>query len=259
MENSKNNNSNKKTLLGAGPFYFEGNKIGIMILHGGGGGTCADLKPLAENLQGELGYTVHVPLLPGFGTSPEDLRNTPANAWIEAVDREFNVLKAKCEKVIVGGHSMGGILTLILAAKHELDGIFTISTPIDIKGFILKFIFTIARFFMRYLSVDIERLKKETNGKWVGYDKIPLNMVPKFKLLKEEMKNALPKIECPAILFQGRLDAVIKENSMDVIFDTIKSKKKKKVWLENNDHPILNSPDHDQIVMELANFVKGLS
>ena len=35
---------------GAGPFYFEGNNVGILLIHGGGGGTCADLKPLAEEL-----------------------------------------------------------------------------------------------------------------------------------------------------------------------------------------------------------------
>ncbi|GAI92190.1 unnamed protein product, partial [marine sediment metagenome] len=35
------NNQSKVTLPGAGPFYFDGNDIGIVIIHGGGGGTCA--------------------------------------------------------------------------------------------------------------------------------------------------------------------------------------------------------------------------
>ena len=100
------NDQSKVTLSGAGPFYFNGNDIGILIIHGGGGGTCADLKPLGEDLQ-KKGYTVHIPLLPGFGTSPDDLRITPLSAWKRALEREITLIREKCEKIIVGGHSMG--------------------------------------------------------------------------------------------------------------------------------------------------------
>ncbi len=117
MKNSQN--VNKNTMPGAGPFYFGGNKTGILLIHGGGGGTCADLKPLAEYLHEEGGYTVHVPLLPGYGTSPEDLEKTPVSAWKEAVESEFKALKKKCDKVIVGGHSLGGVLTIIFASKNN--------------------------------------------------------------------------------------------------------------------------------------------
>ncbi|MFW9879640.1 MAG: hypothetical protein ACFFG0_41725 [Candidatus Thorarchaeota archaeon] len=71
----------------------------------------------------------------------------------------------------------------------------------------------------------------------------------------KEMKKSLINIQCPALLFQGRLDSEIKMNSMDYIFNNIKSNNKKKVWLENNAHPILESPDHNQIVLEVVKFI----
>lgn len=243
-----------KTLSGAGPFYFEGNKVGILMIPGGGGGTCADLKYIADEIHKKTGYTIVLPLLPGFGTTPEDLKKTPIIAWKKALDWELSLLQKKCDKIIVGGHSMGGTLTLILASKYDFDGIFTISAPIGIKSFLAHLV-PLVKFFVKYYSIDSERFKKETNNKWIGYDKIPLNQVTKMNKLIKEMKQSLHKIKCSVLLLQGRLDSTIKVNSMDYIFENIGSSKKKKIWLENNDHPILDSPDHDIIVSELINFI----
>ncbi|MHA1411968.1 MAG: alpha/beta hydrolase [Promethearchaeota archaeon] len=240
-------------LPGAGPFHFEGNDIGIIMIHGGGGGTCADLKPLAEDLNKIGGYTISLPLLPGFGTSPEKLQTTTIEEWKKAVELEFKSLQQKCSKVFVGGHSMGGVLTLILASKVNLTGLFTISAPIGIKGIAIKLV-PLIKLFMKYYPVNIEEFKKQTKGKWVGYDKIPLNIVKKFKKLINEMKSSLDKVKSPAILFQGIKDEVINDNSMDYIYDKIRSEYKKKVWLKNNEHAILDCPDHDIIVSELHAF-----
>jgi len=245
---------NEKILPGTGPFYFEGNKIGILLIHGGGGGTCADLKPLAADLHSRGGFTINVPLLPGYGTTPRDLRNTQIENWKSALFREFSMLSEKCERVFVGGHFMGGVLTLILAANYSLDGIFTIGAPIGIQNF-LFYLVPLFKIFLKYHTIDSEKFIKETEGKWVGYDKIPLNIATKLKSLMKEMKLSLNKIICPAIIFQGKRDFVIKSQSMDYIFNNIKSKKKKKIWLPNNDHPILESPDHKQIVSELIKFI----
>jgi len=248
------NNSNQIKLHGAGPFYFEGNNIGILLIHGGGGGTCADLKPLAEDLHTKGGYTINIPLLPGYGTSPKDLKDTPIDYWKSTIKAELSMLVDKCEKIIVGGHSMGGLLTLIFAANYNLDGIFTISAPIGIQRFLFHLV-PLFKIFIKYYSIDSERFKRDTNGKWVGYDKIPLNIATKVKSLMKEMKKSLSKVKCPALIFQGKLDSEISNNSMDYIFDNISSEKKRKIWLENNDHPILDSPDHKQIVLELIKFI----
>lgn len=72
------------------------------------------------------------------------------------------------------------------------------------------------------------------------------------------MKEVLPQIKCPVLLLQGRLDSDIKSNSIDEIYDKLGSKNKRKIWLENNYHPILNSPDHQQIVSELIKFISEI-
>ncbi len=249
--------NNQKFIPGAGPFYLSGNDVGIVMVHGGGGGTSADLKVIAEDLHKMGGYTINVPLLPGFGTSPEDLRKISIKQWFFALNKEISLLREKCNKIIVGGHSMGGILTLILASNNHFDGIFTINAPYGIQHFLIHLV-PFFKIFVKYYNIESEKFKKDTNGKWVGYDKIPLNIGTKMKHLLKQMKRILSKINSPALLFQGLLDSDIKKNSMDKIFNKINSKKKKKVWLENNGHPILLCPDHDQIVIELINFITEL-
>jgi len=246
-------------LPGAGPFYYEGNNIGVIIIHGGGGGTCADLNPLAKEIHQKSGYTVSVPLLPGFGTSPKILRKTSIEDFKKAIEAEIDSLKGKCEKMIIGGHSMGGILTLIMASKYDLNGIFTISAPIGVQrpDTILKMILKVLTH-VPYFPVEYKKLKEETEGKWVGYKKIPINMGFKISKLLNQMKVSLKDVKCPALLMQGRLDSAIKPDSMEKIYNAINSEKKNKVWLENNDHPILDSPDHNVIVSEILNFIKNL-
>ncbi|MFX0022385.1 MAG: alpha/beta hydrolase [Candidatus Hermodarchaeota archaeon] len=251
------NFKNERTLPGAGPFYFKGNNIGILLIHGGGGGTCADLKPLAEDLHSRGDYTINIPLLPGYGTTPKDLKNIQIDNWKTALNNEFSILNEKCEKIFVGGHSMGGVLTLILAANYSIDGIFTISAPIGIQNFLFHLV-PLFNVFVEYHAIDSKNFIKDTKGKWVGYDKIPLNIATKLKYLMKEMKLSLNKINCPILIFQGKLDSEIKKQSMDYIFSNIKSKKKKKIWLPNNSHPILDSPDHNQIVSELIKFINEL-
>ena len=250
-------NNNFKIMQGAGPFYYEGDNIGILMIHGGGGGTCADLKPLAEELHSKGGFTVNVPLLPGYGTDPKDLKKVTINEWESSLNKQLSIMMDKCEKIIVGGHSMGGALTLILAAKYEFDGIFTVSTPIGIQRFLFHLV-PLFKIFVRYHRINSEQFKKETNGKWIGYNKIPLNVASKMKKIINEVKKSLTYINCPVLLFQGCLDSEIKRNSIDYIFENIHSMRKKKLWLENTGHPILNCPDHKHIVFEILNFINEI-
>lgn len=239
---------------GAGPFYFKGNEVGILMFHGFGGGTCSDLKYIATDIYNQKGYTLYLPLFPGFGTSPEELKQVELKDWIKKMENSYEEIREKCKILIVGGHSIGGVLPFILANDRIVDGIFAISTPIGIKG-LGPFIAPFFKIIKKYHNIDSDKFKHETNGKWIGYDKIPINILGKIKQLIGKMKNNLSNIKCPVILFQGCKDNQIKKKSMDYIYQNIESKDKVKIWLENNEHSILDSPDQDIIINQLIKFV----
>ena len=97
-----------KILAGCEPSYLQGNQTGCLLLHG------FTSSPHDMHLLGEIlhkkGYTVHIPLLPGHGTSEKNLKNIKWYQWFEAAKNELFQLRKTCKKVFVIGFSMGGSL-----------------------------------------------------------------------------------------------------------------------------------------------------
>lgn len=91
-------------------FFWSGGPVGILLCHGFTA-TTAEVRPLARCLNA-AGYTVAGPLLPGHNTSPADLNRVRWQDWLKAFDAMLDRLYARCETVIVGGESTGGVLSL---------------------------------------------------------------------------------------------------------------------------------------------------
>src|SRR3978361_677452 len=110
-------------LAGAEPFSAAGSsRAGALVLHGFTGNT-QSMQPLAHPFAG-AGYTVELPLLPGHGTTVEDMARTGWADWFAAADAAYRELAGRVDKVVVAGLSMGGSLTLALALAHpEIAGI----------------------------------------------------------------------------------------------------------------------------------------
>ena len=115
-------------LKGAEPFAFEGNETGVLVIHGFTGST-QSMRYLGQSLHERFGFTVVGPCLPGHGTSPDEMSKTGYLDWLGAVERELKALAARKKRVFVTGLSMGGTLTLNLAARFPklVQGIAPIS------------------------------------------------------------------------------------------------------------------------------------
>ncbi|AJE87266.1 esterase [Streptomyces albus] len=121
-------------LPGAEPFSHRGGRIGALILHGFTGSP-QGLRPQAEAFAA-AGYTVEMPLLPGHGTTVEDMAKYGWADWTKAVDAAYRDLAARCDSVVVLGLSMGGALTLWLAWEHpEIAGIVLVNPFVEPDDF----------------------------------------------------------------------------------------------------------------------------
>ena len=106
------------------PFFYEGNDTGVLLIHGFTG-TCGQMRPLGEALRG-AGYTVMAPLLPGHGTSLEDMSRTSGGDWLHCVRDAYVSLEKMVERVVVCGLSMGVKLATILAEEYNPVGLATL-------------------------------------------------------------------------------------------------------------------------------------
>ncbi len=212
-------------------FIKKGNQIGILLLHGFTA-TTVEVRQLADFFSNK-GFTVGAPLLPGHGTTPEDLNMRKYSEWINCVDEAYNALKKTCSSIIVGGESMGAILSLYLAESYPaIKALLLYAPAVKITG--LKYA-GILRLFFPFKG------KKNTNAilPWQGYSVYPLNAAYQlFKLQKIVLKN-IRQVNQPMIIFQGAFDRTIDHDSSDLILNLASSTVKTNHILANSGHVIL--------------------
>jgi carboxylesterase len=116
-------------LPGADPWSVDGGPSGALCIHGFTGNPTS-MRPVAKAFAA-AGFAVELPLLPGHGTTVEEMIATGWADWTTAADASYERLAARCERVVVAGLSMGGSLTLWLASKHpEIAGIVCVNPAV---------------------------------------------------------------------------------------------------------------------------------
>lgn len=99
--------------VGAGPANAA-DKMALVLLHGGGssGSQFFDMRPIIE----KAGYRL---ITPDMCWSQNRRYEKDAMACMEDVDKAINKLKSEgFERIVLGGHSMGGINAILYAAHH---------------------------------------------------------------------------------------------------------------------------------------------
>ena len=108
-----------EVLAGAEPMsHVAGSSTGVVVLHGFTGNP-SSVRHLATAIA-EAGYDVEMPRLPGHGTTVEDMMTTSWDDWFATALEATDAVAARCDKVVVAGLSMGGLLTLRLATQFSL-------------------------------------------------------------------------------------------------------------------------------------------
>jgi carboxylesterase len=112
---------------GAEPWSHVGaGNYGAVVLHGFTGNP-SSMRGVAEALAG-AGFHIELPLLPGHGTSVDDMVPTRWADWVGEAEAAYQRLRQRATNVVVAGLSMGGSLTLRLGADHaEVAGLVCIN------------------------------------------------------------------------------------------------------------------------------------
>jgi carboxylesterase len=237
-------------LKGAEPFYFEGNRTGILISHGFTG-TAQSMRPIAE-AYASTGYTVCLPRLKGHGTHYEDMESTSRGDWMASVEEGYQWLKKRCDRIAVTGLSMGGTLILYLAEKHpEIEAVIPINAAIDLEkmgaGKDLSN--------TRYLDAIGSDIKNPAVSE-LAYEKTPVKSLMELVSLTDEVRAELSRISCPALIFVSEEDHVVPPDNAEVIYEGISSEEKKIVTLQNSYHVATLDFDQTLIIEESLAFIE---
>jgi carboxylesterase len=99
---------------------------GALVIHGFTGNPVA-VRGLAEAFAA-AGMHVEMPCLPGHGTTIDDMLTTDWSHWAGEAEAAYQRLAGRARRIVVAGLSMGGSLTLRIAADHpEVAGLICVN------------------------------------------------------------------------------------------------------------------------------------
>lgn len=224
-----------------------------MLLAHGFTATPVEVRGLAARLH-ERGYTVAAPLLPGHGTTPQDLNRTRWQAWAATAEAAYRDLCGRCERVFVGGESMGALAALYVAADHpEAAGVLAyapaMQLPLSGAGRVLLQVLAPIVPWRRKPGLDEERA-------WQGYRVDPLRGAVQLLRFQEAVRERLHRIRQPVLVVQGAFDKTIHPRSGEIILDGVQSTLTEHHWMPESSHVVLLGPELEKVTAVTVAFME---
>lgn len=231
----------------------DGGRIGVLLSHGFTGSP-ASMVPWGYDLAGR-GYTVRVPLLPGHGTSWQDMNRTGWEDWYGEVDRTLTELRSTCDHVVVAGLSMGGCLALRLAEQRpgDVDALVLVNPAVSLDNKALA-ILPALKLIVPSLAGIGNDIKKPGMDE-IGYDRTPLRALASQVKMWKDVRANLAKVTQPLLFFRSDDDHVVDAGSMDIIRAGVSSKTVEFVALHDSFHVATLDNDAPLIFDTSADFI----
>ena len=234
-------------------FLWEGGPVGVLLSHGFTA-TTAEVRLLAHFLH-EQGYTVAGPLLPGHGTTPEEMNRCRWQDWVAAVESGYQELAGRCERVFVGGESMGALLALYLAEGHpEAAGILAYAPALKVASRVTPLLLPLLAPFVPVVSKG-ESPRTHADDFWQGYTVNPLRAAAELARLQREVRRRLALITQPLLIVQGRLDRRVAPDVPALLAREVRSTWHEIHWLEQSTHCVLLDCEWQQANKLGLNFI----
>lgn len=239
---------------GSEPFFLHGGATGALLLHGFTGAT-SDLRPLANVLHSD-GLTVHAVRLAHHGTQAEDMNRGHWRDWVAAALDGYHLLRGVCDRIFVMGLSMGGVLTLRLAAQYPFAGVVTMSTPglpfYEASGWRPRFAGLYSSIFRYVMKADVDHGRAYTGS----YPVFPTAAVGQFYALLKDTDPLLPNITAPVLLIHSRGDDFIPGENMPYLHQRLSGAECEMFWLQRSGHVITLDGETPQLFSRIRDFVR---
>lgn len=208
------------------PFQWQGGAPAALLVHGFPG-TPAEMRPLGQALH-RAGWTVHGPLLPGFGPEIETIFDKKQTEWVLAVEQALKVLQRSHKPVLLIGFSMGAALSLQVAAQTPPDGLVLIAPFLQLGtrwqrwiGMLLKpFLHNIRP--LRWLDLADPQLRHGISRFFPKADlddpevqaalrdlQIPLTIFEQLHRAGQTAYRLAPHVAVPTLIIQGTEDEIV--------------------------------------------------
>jgi carboxylesterase len=242
----------------AEPFFFPGDRVGCLLIHGFTGAP-KEMRWMGDYLASQ-GHTVLGIRLAGHATQPADMLRTRWEDWVSSVEDGYHLLRSSTDHIFAIGLSMGGVLALHLGANHPVRGIITMSTPYTLS--------TDPRLpylqYLQYIQKNIPKGPTEWHNldaaaDHVDYPYYPTRAIVELRDLLAQMRAVLPKIQAPVLLIHSHQDGGVLPLNAEQIIAHLTMEDKTLLWVENSGHVITREPDRQQVFEAAETFIRRVA
>jgi len=249
-----------------------------LLIHGLTG-TPTELRRVAQGLA-KRGHTVYVPTLAGHCGDNSDLQATGWQDWYESVRKTFVGIRQRHEKVIVGGLSMGAVMSMHMAAQHpgEVAGLLLYSTTLRYDGWNMPKVAVLTPLLMAIpfgvhlcrfnetspygikdvrLRAIVERQMKAGESSSAGLLTMSGTSVRELHRLVAVVKREMPSVKVPTLVLHSSEDDITSRWNADYCEKHLGGPVTK-VLLDDCYHMITVDLQYRTVISLSADFIDGL-
>lgn len=231
-------------------------EVGVLVLHGFTGNPVA-VRPIAEALA-DAGYAVEVPLLPGHGTTWQEMNRTGWRHWVAEAVAGLERLRQRSSRQVLVGMSMGGTLALHLAASRgeELDGLVVVNPVLRTRDPRLKVLGVLKWVLPSLPGVGNDIAKP--GGEEQAYDRVPLKALASLIELQKIVRSSVGRVSIPTLVLTSRTDHVVDPRDSVEVVESVTGPVEQ-VWLERSYHVATLDYDAQLVLDRTLDFVKRVT
>jgi carboxylesterase len=237
------------------PFDLPGRgRAAALCLHGLTG-TPYEVRSIGEALSA-AGIAAVGPALPGHNQTPEHLARVSHEEWVAAARDALARLRSAHERVFVVGLSMGGLVSLALAAEERVDAAIVVGVPLRLRQSAVRLV-PLAKRFVRFFpkSGGSDIRDAAARARHPSYDRMPLAAVHELLRLQRRVRGLLPRIEAPLLVAHGARDRTAHPDDAHAILRGVASVEREHLCLEDSGHVVPVDVDAGRFVAAAVAFL----
>lgn len=231
--------------------------LAILYIHGIMGSPL-EFRRIAKALEDE---NIHCKalLLPGHGSNGYDFARTSVNCWQTHVIQEIGDLKKSQSKLILIGHSLGGLLALNAALQCPVNGIVLLNTPIKTRisfqqiSMSLRVLLSSENQDDPMLRTYRETFSVDLSDWWT----LPL-WIPRLldvNRVASQTEKILHEVKVPAILFQSIHDETVNPKSAEIFKRGLGDHLMSLSYLNKSTHAYFVNEEFYEIIKGIKRFL----
>lgn len=243
------------------PFSCElsGAKTAVIFIHGILEGPY-QFHGLAEKIL-DIGVSSFGILLPGHGGSAKQFGKSHRRQWVHYVDRQIEDISKRYPQIILVGHSMGTLLSLLACKKHDsIIGVVCLATPLAVKMNLKGLICSLKVLTGRYSKDDdyvlaSYRAWSISKGSWNDY----LHWIPRYLdlfYLMYETKRELPTIKQPLLFIHCQCDEFVRNKTTKILKEKLQGHNYELLELCESGHFYYRHDEGTQLETAILKFIK---